>query len=189
MNKRSVFGDHLWSGCSHQLVMPCLLVVHRKSLYRHDNAFYLCRNGVSQVPEPHSNTRPPTPYFKEKLALQLESYLILLVREQEATEMECLMPWFDHKSWNLMFPARLLMRSIRNNSGQHSFSDHQELFIEKSNTFSKIVHLAAVIFYFYWSQATIIDFIFCFLLIILEHFKQNLIVPVNYINFNIIFLW
>ncbi|KAK5854935.1 hypothetical protein PBY51_005084 [Eleginops maclovinus] len=32
-----------------------LSVVNRKSLYRHDDALHLRRNGVSEVPEPHSN--------------------------------------------------------------------------------------------------------------------------------------
>lgn len=77
--KEHLLGDRLWSGIGHQLATPCLLAENRKSLYRHDNGMYdlyLRRNGVSRVPEPHSNTLPL--YFKEKLALQLESYSILL---------------------------------------------------------------------------------------------------------------
>lgn len=53
-----------------------LLVANRKALCRHDNAMYLRRNGVSQVPEPHNNTF--LQQLKENLALSLSHVMILL---------------------------------------------------------------------------------------------------------------
>lgn len=36
-------------------IFAVLQLMNRKSLCRHDNAMHLRRNGVNQVPEPHSN--------------------------------------------------------------------------------------------------------------------------------------
>lgn len=72
-------GIHLWRCRAHQMeICAVLRVVNRKSLYRHDNAMHLRRNGVNQVPEPHSNIIFSPCKSKESLSFSLSHVMILV---------------------------------------------------------------------------------------------------------------
>lgn len=65
------FGAHQMEICA------VLRAVNRKSLYRHDNAVHLRRNGVNTVPEPHSNIFFPLK-SKESFPFSLSHIIVLM---------------------------------------------------------------------------------------------------------------